>query len=252
MSAERNSCRTKGRAPASAFHSAASTPRSESTTLTDSKFDADPLGDLGIEALDALVLGAQLVAPLELVPDAGKLVAGIGIEGLQPRGFLELGGRFFQPAEVGERKAEAVPSAVDARVDLDGALEARQRRFMAPGALQDEGDVEVRGRIGRTERERALEGVDRGGELLALGEQEGDAGPRLLMPGILPRHGAEHLQRPGLALEEHQQLPVPEKERRAQRFVQRHPFDSTLYNARLAEEPGHEENRSDREAVQAR
>ncbi len=37
ISAERNSCRTKGWRPASAFHSAASTCASESTTLTFSK-----------------------------------------------------------------------------------------------------------------------------------------------------------------------------------------------------------------------
>src|ERR671914_2033047 len=71
IKADRNSCRTNGWRPASAFHSAASTPARESTTLTDSKFDADPFGHLRIEALDALVLAAQLVAASEAVPDAG-------------------------------------------------------------------------------------------------------------------------------------------------------------------------------------
>src|SRR5687768_3848147 len=53
IKADRNSCRTNGRRPASAFHSAASTAASESTTLTDSKFDADPFGDLRMEQASA-------------------------------------------------------------------------------------------------------------------------------------------------------------------------------------------------------
>src|SRR5687768_14175690 len=116
-SAERNSCRTNGCGPARAFHSAASTPARESTTRTlskalfrlDAELDADPLGHLGIEALDALVLGAQLVAAAQAVPDARELVAGVGIERLQPRRFLELRRRFLEAAKVGERQAQPVP-----------------------------------------------------------------------------------------------------------------------------------------------
>ena len=129
----------------------------------------------------SLRTGAQLVAPVQPVPDAGELVAGVRIERLQPGRFLEFRRGLFQPAEVRKGKPQPIPGAVDARVNFDGALEARHRRLVASGALQDKRYVEVRGCIGRVEGERALKGVDRRRKLLSLGEQEGDAGPCLVV-----------------------------------------------------------------------
>jgi nitrogen regulatory protein P-II 1 len=96
-----------------------------------------------------------------------------------------------------------------------------------------------RGVVG-LEGDRALEGVERRLVLLALGEQEGDASPCLLVTRIFARDGPEHVERPRVALDQHEELPVPEKQRRAQGVAQRHssPFYELcpLYNLAIAED----------------
>jgi hypothetical protein len=73
---------------------------------------------------------------------------------------------------------------------------------MPAGLLQDEAEIEQRGRVIRTEGERALERGDRIRVAAFLGVQEADDAPGARMVGLLTQERLERLQRPGMLLEE--------------------------------------------------